>query len=78
MIDYHEGLKPSQRLYDRVTQLYITVFAVLDHIIFWYRQRSGIRRLKAVLQQSSYERELEEKVQDFKDGVLVVKSEGTS
>jgi len=76
MIDFHQGLKPSRRLYDKVSELYISIFSLLNHVVYWFNQRSAMRNLKALLQQGSYERELEEKITEFKDSVQAVKEEG--
>ncbi|KAI3336581.1 hypothetical protein HD806DRAFT_542439 [Xylariaceae sp. AK1471] len=75
MIDYNQDVDTGQRLYRRVSSLYRTVFRVLEHIIHWYRQRSITRHFKAVLQQSAYERELEDRVNEFKEAVLEVQRE---
>ncbi|KAL7629525.1 hypothetical protein AAE478_001046 [Parahypoxylon ruwenzoriense] len=75
MIDYNQDLDISRRLYTRVSSLYSKVFWVLEHIINWYGQRSAARHFKAILQQSAYEKDLEDKVNDFKAAVSAVKDE---
>jgi hypothetical protein len=77
MIDYNRDMDTGQRLYLRVSSLYRTVFGVLEHIIQWYSQRSATRHFKAILQQNTYERELEDRVTEFKEAVLEVQREGT-
>jgi hypothetical protein len=76
MIEYHEGLKASKRLCARVAAMYVCVFRVVEHIVTWFETRSGIRNLKALLNQGDYEREMEEKIDEFKEAVKAVKSEG--
>lgn len=76
MIDYNQDLDTSRRLYRKVSSLYYSVFGILEHIINWYGQRSAARHFKAILQQSIYEKELEDKVNDFKAAVLAVKDQG--
>ncbi|KAI1771510.1 hypothetical protein F4818DRAFT_205577 [Hypoxylon cercidicola] len=75
MIDYNQDLDTSRRLYKRVSSLYYSVFGILEHIINWYGQRSAARHFKAILQQSIYEKELEDKVNDFKAAVSAVKDQ---
>ncbi|KAI0165324.1 hypothetical protein GGR52DRAFT_104637 [Hypoxylon sp. FL1284] len=75
MIDYNKDLDTSRRLYRRVSSLYYSVFGVLEHIIRWYGQKSVSRHFKAILQQSIYEKELEDKVNGFKEAVKAVKDE---
>ncbi|KAI0006575.1 hypothetical protein F4779DRAFT_629767 [Xylariaceae sp. FL0662B] len=77
IIDYNQDLDTSKRLYRRVSSLYYTVFGVLEHIITWYSHRSPARHFKAILQQSVYEKNLEDKVKDFKAAVSAVKDEAT-
>lgn len=76
MIDYNQDLDTSRRLYKSVSSMYLSIFAVLEHIINWYGQRSAGRHFKAILQQSIYEKELEDKINDFKTAVLSVKDLG--
>ncbi|XXH01267.1 hypothetical protein Hte_007621 [Hypoxylon texense] len=76
-IDYNQDLDTSRRLYRRVSSLYYSVFGILEHIINWYGQRSAARHFKAILQQSIYEKELEDKVNDFKAAVSAVKDEAS-
>ncbi|KAI0597041.1 hypothetical protein F4775DRAFT_584592 [Biscogniauxia sp. FL1348] len=75
IIDYNRDLDTSRRLYRSVSSLYHTVFGVLEHIITWYSRKSAARHLKSVLQQGTYEKELEEKVNIFKAAVAAVKAE---
>jgi hypothetical protein len=78
MIDYNQDQDTSRRLYNRVSSLYCTVFDILNVIIAWYKENPAKRHLKAFLQQSNYEKELEAKVDTFKKAILVVKGEGVS
>jgi hypothetical protein len=78
MIDFHQGLKPSKRLYGEVSELYTSLFAVLNHVIYWFNQRSKMRNFKALFLQGSYERELEEKIAAFNSSIKAVKEEGVS
>ncbi|KAI3318453.1 hypothetical protein HD806DRAFT_315959 [Xylariaceae sp. AK1471] len=75
MIDYSQDQDISRRLYNRVSSLYCTVFDILNVIIAWYKENSAKRQLKALLQQSNYEKELEAKVNTFKEAVSAVKDE---
>lgn len=77
-INNNEGLEPSKRLYDSVSHLYVTIFAVLEHIIDWYSQRSAVRQFKAILQQSAYEKKLQDKVNDFREAISSTEKEGMS
>jgi hypothetical protein len=51
-------------------------FEILERIINWYGQRSTSRHLKAILQQGTYEKELEEKIDVFKAKVHEIQKEG--
>lgn len=77
LLDYNEDLDTT-RLLKKVSELYYVVFDLIEYIIAWYGQKSGIRHFKAMLQQDVYEKKLEEKVDDFKTAVLAVKDDGTS
>ncbi|KAL2786505.1 hypothetical protein BJX66DRAFT_342097 [Aspergillus keveii] len=75
MMDCHQNILPSERLYRSVSQLYSTVFKLLEHIVLWFSQRLGHKILKAVMQQGEYERHLEAIVKEFKTSVSNVKAE---
>ncbi|KAH8704255.1 hypothetical protein BGW36DRAFT_444961 [Talaromyces proteolyticus] len=75
MIDYNQDLQAFSRLYNRVSSLYSTIFGILEHIITWYGQKCAPRYFKAIIQQSSYEKVLEDKIKEFKEVVSSVMSE---
>ncbi|GAW26731.1 hypothetical protein SAMD00023353_4600300 [Rosellinia necatrix] len=75
LIDYTEGQDTNRRLYNSVSSLYCAVFDILNDIIAWYKERSARRQVRALLQQSTYEKKLEEKVDAFKGAISAVKSE---
>ncbi|KAI0407319.1 hypothetical protein F4802DRAFT_555016 [Xylaria palmicola] len=75
LIDYNAGQDINRRLYTSVSSLYSAVFGILNHIIVWYKEKSLKRHAKAILQQETYEKNLEMKVDIFKSAVSAVKSE---
>lgn len=76
LIDYNEDQDTNRRLYNSVSSLYCAAFDILNEIINWFKEKSIKRHAKAFLQQDTYEKKLEEKVDVFKKAVLAVKGEG--
>lgn len=75
LIDYNEDQDTNRRLYNSVSSLYCAAFDILNEIINWFKEKSIKRHAKAFLQQDTYEKKLEEKVDVFKKAVLAVKGE---
>ncbi|KAI5926704.1 hypothetical protein F4810DRAFT_653159 [Camillea tinctor] len=75
MIKYDKGKDKSQRLYSRLSFMYHAVFGILEHIIVWYNEKSAFKQTKPIIQQEIYERELEEKINSFKNSIRDVKDE---
>ncbi|KAI0478289.1 hypothetical protein F4859DRAFT_479278 [Xylaria cf. heliscus] len=75
LTDYNRDQDTNSRLYNSVSSLYCAVFDILNDIIDWFKEKSLKRLAKALLQQESYEKNLEEKVDTFRRAVSIVKGE---
>jgi hypothetical protein len=78
MLEFNQDLIMSPRLHKRISELYISILSVLQQILQWLERNSGIKHFKVFVQQSSYEKELEGKIEEFKRQVRLVKEEGQS
>lgn len=76
LLEFNSDLIMSPRLHKRISELYISILRVLQQVLQWLERKSGIKHLKAFVQQSSYEKELEGKIDEFKRQVILVKEEG--
>ena len=76
VLEFNQDLGLSPRLHKQISELYISILKVIDHVLNWIKQKSGIKHLKALVQQGSYEKELENKLSEFKRQVSLVKDEG--
>ncbi|RYC58964.1 hypothetical protein CHU98_g7253 [Xylaria longipes] len=75
LTDYNEEQDTNRRLYNSVSSLYCSVFDILNDIIAWFKEKSAKRHVKALLQQNTYEKKLEAKVDTFRKAILAVKDE---
>lgn len=76
LLDFNQDLDFSTRLHKRISELYISILNLIKQILQWLESRSGMRHLKALAQQGTYEKVLESKVTEFKRQVMLVKEEG--
>lgn len=77
LLDFNQDLIISPRLHKRISEMYISILNLIKHILQWLESRSGMRHIKVFVQQGTYEKELESKVNEFKRQVTLVKEEGS-